>query len=459
VSGGPARPRHLGRYLVEALLLAALVGMLWAATRFAPDVSGGTWTIASIGFLLLAGTLLSQLLEPLGMPHLTGYLLAGIVGGPHVLRLVDQDSVTRLSPVNTLALSLIALEGGAELKLDFLTKGLRTLACATVVQTFLVIAAMTAVFFSLRPLLPFTQGMGVSAMLGVSLLWGAMAITRSPSATLGILSQTRAAGPLARFTLTFVMTSDLLVVIVLATAMTVARPLVDPGATLSTSAFEALGREILGSVSLGTTLGLVLAAYMRLVGKQLVLVFVALGFGATEVLKYLSLDPLLTFMVAGFLVQNLSKQGPKFLHAIAQMGGIVYVVFFATAGADLDLALLQKLWPIALLLAASRGFFTYVSGRIASRWAKDDPIVRKWGFSGLVSQAGLALGLAALVAREFPAFGEGFRALAIATIALNEMLGPILFKLALDRSGEVSHERGPSLPSTPSMAPSPPIAE
>jgi Kef-type K+ transport system membrane component KefB len=446
-SSAAHRPRGAGRYVLEAFVLAALFAVLWAATRFVPNISDATWAIAAIGFLLLSGTLLSQLLEPIAVPHLTGYLLAGIVAGPHVLNLVDHASVQRLLPINTLALALIALEGGAELKLEFLTKGLRTLLCAQTVQTMIVPVALTTLFFFLQPMLPFTQGLGPVAMFGVALLWGVMAITRSPSATLGILSQTRAQGPLARYTLTFVMSSDLIVVVVLATAMTVARPLVDSGATLGSGAFRALGREVLGSVSLGTTLGLILAAYMRLVGKQLVLVFVALGFGATEILRYLSLDPLLTFMVAGFLVQNLSKQGPKFLNAVAQTGGIVYVVFFATAGADLDLPLLRRLWPMALLLCAARAIVTYGSGRLASRWAKDEPLISRWGFSGLISQAGLALGLASTVSREFPSFGAGFQSLAVATIGINEMVGPILFKIALDRSGEVSKERQPSLPS------------
>src|SRR5207253_11158173 len=125
---------------------------------------------------------------------------------------------------------------------------------------------------------PFARALPMTVALGVAILWGVMSITRSPSATLGILSQTRAQGPLARFTLTFVMTSDLVVVVALATAMTLARPLVEPGATFSAHAFNALGHEILGSVALGTTLGLILAVYLRLIGKQLVVVFLALGF-------------------------------------------------------------------------------------------------------------------------------------------------------------------------------------
>jgi hypothetical protein len=88
--------------------------------------------------------------------------------------------------------------------------------------------------------------------------------------------------------------------------------------------------------------------------------------------------------------------------------------------------------------------------RLSSAIAADPPAIRRWGWSSLVSQAGFALGLSVLIARTFPDFGEGFRALAIAAIAINEMVGPVLFKLALDRAGETNpHEALPR----PSLAP------
>ena len=122
--------------------------------------------------------------------------------------------------------------------------------------------------------------------------------------------------------------------------MGVARPLVDPSASFSAAAFVTLGHELFGSVALGTTLGLVLAAYLRIVNRQMLLILVALGFGASMVIDYLRFDPLLTFMVAGIVVRNMSQQGKRFVAAIEQTGSIVYVVFFATAGAHLDLPLL-----------------------------------------------------------------------------------------------------------------------
>jgi Kef-type K+ transport system membrane component KefB len=447
VSHAAAAPKAAQTRVVQALVLASLFGLLYGATHVVPGLESRGGTITAIGFLLLTGTLASELVEVVGLPHLSGYLLAGIVGGPHVLRLIDHHAVEELTSVNALALALIAMEGGAELKMDALRKGARSLAWATLAQSGIVLVGMTGVFFAARPFIPFLNSFPSLAVLGVGLLWGTLAVTRSPSATLGILAQTRARGPIAGGTLSFVMASDVVVAVLMATMMMIARPLIEPSSSLSLRELERLGHELLGSVALGTTLGLVLAAYMRLVGKQLLLVFVALGFGLTEMLRYLQFDALLTFMMAGFVVENLSRQGERFRKSVAETGSIVYVVFFATAGAHLDIPLLRQLWPVALLLAGTRGLLTWVAGRLASRAADDPPDVKKWGWAGLVSQAGLALGLSAVVERSFPSFGTGFRSLAIATVALNEMVGPVLFKLALDRAGESSKGARPSLSS------------
>ncbi|HEX3344697.1 MAG TPA: cation:proton antiporter, partial [Polyangiaceae bacterium] len=437
----------LGTQAKHGLLLAGFGGLMFFVTRAVPDVHGGLWTIAAIGFLLLAGTLTSELLGPLGLPHLTGYLIAGIASGPYLLRLVDEHTVKNLSPVNTLALSLIALTGGAELDLAAMKRSKRSLAWATLVQCVLVLVAVTAVFLATRSFVPFARGLPLGQLLGVALLWGALAVTRSPSATLGILSQTRASGPLATFTLAFVMTSDVVVVVLMAAVFACVRPLLDPSGAFSFDSFVILGHNLFGSIALGTTLGLIIAAYLRLVNRQMLVVLLVLGFGASTILDYLQFDSLLTFMVAGFIVRNMSSQGHKLVKYIEQTGTVVYVVFFATAGADLDVPLLRQLWPVALLLAGSRALITYAGSRVAGRLADDPPLLRRWAWSGLVSQAGLALGLSVLVAREFPGIGTGFRALAIATVAVNELAGPILFKLALDRSGETSAIRAPSFPS------------
>lgn len=447
MSGAAVARKGFARRATHAVLLACFGALMFFITRKVPDSQGGMWMVAGFGFLLIAGTLTSELVEPLGLPHLTGYLIAGVAAGPHVLKLVDEHTVKSLSPVNTLALCLIALAGGAELDFDSLRKGTRSLAWAMLIQTVAVLAVVTATFVAARPLIGFARTMAPGALLAVALLWGSLAVSRSPSATLALLSQTRASGPLMTFTLAFVMASDVLVVIVVAGILGAVRPLIDPAASFSLSSFGTLGHELFGSVAIGTTLGLVIATYLRLVNRQMLVVLLVLGFGASTVLEYLRFDPLLTFMVAGFIVRNLSNQGRKFVQYIEETSSVVYVVFFAIAGADLDVPLLRSLWPVALILAFSRAVVTWVASRVASRIAEDPPLLRRWGWTGLVSQAGLTLGLSLLVARELPGIGTAFRALAIATVAVNEVVGPVMFKFALDRTGETSRVMAPSFPS------------
>jgi Kef-type K+ transport system membrane component KefB len=437
------RAKGLTARAAQLLSLLVVFGVLLLAARVTPAVHGTFGIISAVGLLLLAGMLASDLLEVVGLPHLTGYILAGIVCGPHVLRFVDHETVEQLSPVNTLALALIALAGGAELRVDLLRRCLRSIAWATLIHTTLGLALMMLAFMAVSRFVPFARGLEAWALVGVATLWGVLSISRSPSATLGILAQLRPDGPLTRFALAFVMSSDVIVMVTLSVAISLVRPLIEPAAGISLHEIDALGREILGSFSLGTTLGLALALYLRLVGAQLLLLLVALGFGLTEGLRYLRFDALLAFLVAGFVVENMTKQGPKLLAAVEQAGSVVYVVFFATAGAHLDVPLLRTLWPVALFLSAARMVTAWTGHRIAARIAADEPVLRRWGWAPLVSQAGLTLGLSVVVATSFPSFGPDFRSLAIATVAINELVGPVLFKLALDRTGETGRAQRP----------------
>lgn len=431
----PGAALHFRTNIVRAVVLALLVGFVWAQRRFVSSGAHGDLIIA-IGFLLLSGTLGGSLFGWVGLPQLTGFLLVGVLVGPHVIGLIGKETAADLSFINTLALALIALAGGAELQLEHLRKSLRSLAWATVFQSALGLVVSAGAFIALSRFIPFARGMGSAGLCGLGLLWGAFAISRSPSATLAVLSQTRADGPVTRFSLAFIMSSDIVVVVLLTSVMMIAQPLLDPSIELSLASLGNLGHEVVSSISLGTTLGLALALYLRFVGRQLLLVLVAIGFALTEGLRYLRFDPLLTFVIAGFIVRNASREGPKLLEAIEQTGTLVYVVFFATAGVALDVPLLKQLWPIALVLCGVRALISWLAHNISARVAQDEDPVRRYGWMSLFSQAGLTLGLAGLVENAFPQLGGGFRSLVIATVAINQIFGPVLFKLALDRAGE-----------------------
>ena len=438
------RTSNVATRFVQMAARAGCGGLAYATQHVTQGGGGSVGVVLAIGLLLICGTLAGGILEPLRIPHLTAYLAVGVIAGPYVARLIERPMVESLQTVNTLALALIAFAGGAELRIADVKRSMRSLSAAAFTQCILVFVGGAVIFAAVSPFVSFVRGASLAMIAGVSLLWGVLSITRSPAATLAILSQTRAQGPLTTFSLSFVMLSDVLVIVIATTVIALVKPMLDPSATLSLEVFDHLGHEIIGSVSLGTSLGLLMVLYLRLVNKQIPVVLVALGFGFTEVVNYVRLDPLLTFLVAGFLIQNLSKQGDKLLHAIEDMGSVVYVVFFATAGAGLDVPLLRRLWPVALVLFLGRLLLTVVVNRLSCRIANDPPVLRRWGWTGLVSQAGVVLGLAISIARSFPTFGPAFRALAIATVALNQLIGPILFKLALDTTGESSRAAEPS---------------
>lgn len=434
-----AGKKSVGTRILQLVVLAALVAMFMAVTRVQPAPEGSGVVVAATGLLLLCGLLTSELLEPFRLPHLTGYIAAGVLLGPHALHFIGHHTVKQLELVNTLALALIALAGGLELRVNDVKAVARSLWISTVVQTPALFFTQAALFFALAKFIPFTRDMPTMALLGTATMWGVLAVSRSPSATLAILSQTRAKGPLARFSLAFVMSSDVVVIVLMAVAIALVRPMIEASGASGASSSElyAVGHELLGSVSVGTTLGLLLIAYMRLVGSHVLVLLVAIGFALSELLRYLSVEPMLTFLTAGFVVQNMSSQGDKLLHVIEETGSVVFVVFFATAGAHLDVPLLRMMWPVALSLCVGRLVATFISQRISGRIANDEPLLRRWGFASMVSQAGLTLGMSAVIARTFPGLGEGLRSLVVATVAINEVAGPIFFKLALEKAGEV----------------------
>ena len=452
-----AAPNGAGRGALAAflrLLVLALVFLcMWLTARLAPVSDGAAASIAALGFLLLAGDLTGQLGEYLHLPHLTGYLLAGMVAGPYILGLVDHHTVADLQVVNGLALALIAFSAGAELTTEMLSRGLRSLALGIIGQVVVLFVVLVGVFVVARPLMPFLHGQSLKAVLGLGLLWGVVAIVKSPAAVLGLLSETGGQGPLTRYAISMVVVLDVVVLVFFALTLVVARTLIEPGTQLSLAELSGVGHELIASIAVGTTLGLVVALWLRLVGEGLIVFLVAVAFGTSELATFFGYDAMLIFAVAGFVVQNLSQQGEKLLHGIERSGRVIFVVFFANAGAHLDLGTLRALWPVALLFAFARAAATVGAATVASRLADDPKVVRRYGWAPLISQAGIAIGVAVATENAFPAIGAGFRSLAIAVVGINEAVGPILFKFALERAGETRQARA-----TLALSPAPPVA-
>jgi Kef-type K+ transport system membrane component KefB len=120
----------------------------------------------------------------------------------------------------------------------------------------------------------------------------------------------------------------------------------------------------------------------------------------------------------------------------------VFAIFFALAGAALDLHTVVAFWPVALVIVTARAALTWVGTRLGARYADSPPPIRRFGWMGLISQAGVTLGLSLLVAAEFPGWGDQFVAVTTAVIIVHLLVGPVLLKVALARAGEGGEPAG-----------------
>jgi Kef-type K+ transport system membrane component KefB len=434
---GPALPLR-ARLAVSArgvFMLAVVGGWVYLAQRF-EWLTNEARAVLMLGVLFIAGTAAGQLASVVKLPRLTGYLIAGLIVGPHVLNIIDKHDVHTLSAVNALALALIALDAGAELTVDILRRGVKSLLWQCLTQSTIIVIGAAVIFIALvmTGLLELGGTYSLTTVIAISGVWGVLATSKSPAVMLAVLQETNAKGKVAELALGVVILFDILVLVLFAVAVMFAEAMLVPGREVSLDAMSALGLELFASVAAGTTFGLVVAAFFWMTDKDRLLFLVALGYGVSAFCQYFHYDTLLVFAVAGFVVVNLTKQGEAMIHSVRRLSTPVMVVFFATAGAHLDLALLATAWPFALLFAGTRAGLTWSATRVGSKLANDPPVVKRWLFTSFISQAGVTIGLSALVAERLPSVGETIATLSIAVVGINELIGPVVAKLGLVRA-------------------------
>jgi Kef-type K+ transport system membrane component KefB len=437
MSGGP-RPSR-ARLVAGLAALAILVVATLLLRRI--DVVGGLHgsPLFSLGFLVIAGAVLGSVASFVGLPRLTGYLVAGLVAGPQGTGFLGSDDVKALSLINALALALIALQAGAELTVATLRRTWKSVLSSSVAQTAVVVPTMAVLFYALSDQMPFLRGFDATTVAAIAVIWGVLSLTRSPAVTLAILGETRAKGPLSEHALGVVVLLDVLVLPLFAAAMAVGRGQLS-GQEFDVRVFTHLAYELFASVCAGTTFGLLVAALLRVVTRERVLMVVVVSYAVTALSTWLRYDTLLVFVVAGFVVMNLTAFGHDLVKTSEQTSAGVMIVFFATAGAKLDLQALRELWPIALAFFVARALVTVVACRLGHHLADDPPVVRRLGFTPFVSQAGVTIGLATIVADALPGVGKALATLAIAVVGLNELAGPVIFTWGLKKAGEIPDE-------------------
>ena len=426
------------RRLVVLLLLVG--GTILIAPLRAPTEGViGPSTLLSFGILLLTADTLGQLAHDLRLPRLLGYLLAGLVLGPTLLAVVPESAVGDLAMMKQLAVGLIGLLAGVELRLPDLRQRGKTIGAIVAAQTLLLVPLLAAGVLLLRNQLPFAAGLVGGALVAVAVLVATTLTVNSPMVTLAVLSETRARGPVAKTVLGVVLVADVLIIVLFTVALAVAQGAIGDGTgPVAAELFTRLWRDVFGSILAGVVIGGIVSLYLRFVQREMVVFAVMVVFATAFAAQALHFELLLSLLVAGFLVENVAPvRAEPLVHALEAIGGPTFVVFFALAGAELHLEVFATLWPVVLGLAALRAAGIYAGARLGSRVDGAEEPVRRYTWMGLVSQAGVALGLATMVAERFPGVGAGIQVVVVGVIVLNETAGPVLFREALRRAGEI----------------------
>lgn len=421
------------------LLMAVLLLAVGARSFLPADATvNGTGAAFALGVVLLCALLVGKAFHALKLPHLTGYLACGALLGPDVLDLVTPAMLGDLTLIKRVAVGLIALIAGCELDLRALRPRLASIGVLASISLACASIALTVVSYGyVLPNIPTTAALEPVPRLVVAVLIANVLSALSPAVVIGILTETRSRGPLSEAALSIVVLADLAIVV----AYAATGSLVDatfPTGTDTSSALLALGMHLFGSMVAGAGVGLMIVVYARAVGRRTGLFVFAVLFVVAEVGMALHLDPLLTGLTAGLLIENASALAGEEVIRDTQVATLpTFALFFAVVGAEVRLEAFAAMATFAVVLAAVRAIGLTAGTRIARRVVSLDPdMARRIPFA-MFPQAGIALALASGVASSSWPWADEIGSLLLGAILVNEAIGPVFFRMALERAGEI----------------------
>ena len=455
---------HSVDVLRKGIIVVALLAGVVLLHRYAAPVGGDPRGLMALGFVILAAYTIGELAEVLKLPHITGYLLAGLLLGPSVAHelshafpgtlpppfddgILSEAVIGQLSLLDTLALPLIALTAGGELHLDELKKGLKPIMGVLAGQAVTLMLAFVGFALLIGGLvpgigLPEVSALSVSQQLTIGLVLGALGLATSAAATIAIILGVGAKGTMTRTVLSVVVLKDVVVVVLFAATTAAAAAAIGAGGDggLSTAFFH-IGL----SVVIGVGVGGILHLYLRFIGVERLLFLVALIYTTAFLCGVFHAEVALVFIAAGFVVANFSDQGEVLIHDVERLSLPVFVVFFTLAGARLHVDVIMQMAGYAALLVVVRAAATWAGVALGGRLTGADENTRKYGWMGMIAQAGLAISLAGQLPGLFPGgLGEELFALVLAGVAVHEVVGPALLQLALGKAGEIPGASGSS---------------
>ncbi len=396
--------------------------------------------ITGLGLLLFCGYFCGRLAVYMKLPALIGYLTAGVLLGPSILNIFSASQLHHLGFITSLALGCIAFIIGSELKLASLKKlgrGIGIIILAESLMAFILVAA--GIYL-------------LSGNIALALLFGAMAPASAPAGTVAVIQEYKAKGALTKALYTVVGFDDGFAVIIFGFALAAAKFFLLSGPNIASAGILAELwkplREIGLSIGLGAGIGTIFSLIIHKTAQtnsKLIIIFWAVLTGIGLADRW-HLSSILVCMILGFVFVNVSKpyltQDTR--KPLQQMMELIFVLFFGLAGLHLNLALLPDLGILGLVYIIAR-----ISGKIIGVWFgahfghMEEKIRRYLGF-GILSQAGVAIGLALLIQQELAhipgaeLLGAQILSTITSTSIIFEIIGPLAAKYGLHKAGEIT---------------------
>ena len=394
--------------------------------------------ILLMGLAIFLGTVGARIFQKFRVPQVVGYVVIGLVIGQSGLNIIGRDTVELLSSFNMFALGIIGFMIGGQLRADVFKKYGRQfliILCSEAIAAFVIVALLTG-------LAAWYFTADVQTSVAVALVLGAIASATAPAATVNVLWEYKTRGPLTSTVLAIVALDDALALLLYGFAASIAAALIGRtnGPLLAIVLTAAL--EIVGAIVLGVLAGSVLSFILkRIKDTDKALAFtissVLLVIGISITLK---LGAILAAMTLGATIANLARRKRHTtFELVEKFSPPIYALFFVLAGAHLVLREITG-WMIVMVLV-------YLAGRTAGKvlgsafgagWSHAADVVRKYLGLCLLSQAGVAIGLAIISSRLFQGeFGHAIIAIVMASTFVVEIFGPMLVKLGVKKAGEV----------------------
>ena len=407
--------------------------------------------LLSLSFALLAGLLLTRLIKRWHLPAVTAYLVAGVLIGPNCLGLLGMKGigfptfgdVSQFSLICDVALGFIAFSIGNEFRLSSLKQ---TGKQATVVA---IIQALAATLFVDVALLLMHLVLGEKLPVSTCIVLGAVATATAPAATMMVVNQYKAKGPLTNMLLPVVALDDAVGLVVFAVSFGVAKTMISGTFSLLSVILNPI-LEIIGSLTLGAVLGVLFSLVEKLfhsnskrLSVAVTFVIMAAALSKVEIPLgseiAIGFSPLLVCMMVGSVFCNVCDFSEEIMFKTDRCTAPLYVLFFVLSGAELDLRVFGELAVVGIGLAY---ILTRSAGKIAgaafgSKLMKCDENICKYLGITLLPQAGVALGMSVTVAAEMGEEGAIIRDIILFSVLIYELVGPILTKYALTKAGDI----------------------